>query len=256
MPQYAVDERHPRPRRSARPGPCRARVLAAALAALLMSVTAGADELKPFEASYAWDWHGMTVAVSNLKLEKGSGDTWTYSSKSEPRGLGRLLSERPKTVSVLRVTSAQVEPLSYKGDDGTGSNRRKVDVEYDWEKHRVTGVYEDTPVDLPLTPGVQDEASVQVALMVELLRGHTPERFELLDKNSVREYSYVREGEETLKTPFGDVATVVYRSHRANSPHVNRYWCAPGRGYIPIRVQQKRGDDVQWTMEIQSLRRE
>src|SRR2546421_7435468 len=40
------------------------------------------------------------------------------------------------------------------------------------------------PVDLPLTPGVQDEASVQVALMVELLRGRTPERFELLDKRS------------------------------------------------------------------------
>jgi hypothetical protein len=72
----------------------------------------------------------------------------------------------------------------------------------------------------------------------------------------VREYSYVREGEETLKTPFGEVATVIYRSHRANSPHVNRYWCAPGRGYIPIRVQQKRGDEVQWTMEIQSLSRE
>jgi len=256
VPQYAVDECRPRPRSSTRPDPGRAGVLAAALAALLMSATAGADELKPFEASYAWEWRGMTVAVSNLKLEKRSGDTWTYSSKSEPRGLGRLLSERPKTVSVLRVTSAQVEPLSYKGDDGTGSTRRKVDVEYDWEKHRVTGVYEDTPVDLPLTPGVQDEASVQVALMVELLRGHTPERFELLDKNSVREYSYVREGEETLKTPFGDVATVIYRSHRANSPHVNRYWCAPGRGYIPIRVQQKRGEDVQWTMEIQSLRRE
>lgn len=256
MPQCAVDECRPKPRSRARPGPRRARALAAALSALLMSATAGADELKPFEASYTWIWHGMTVAVSNLKLEKSSGDTWTYTSKSEPRGLGRLLSERPKTVSVLRVTGAQVEPLSYKGDDGTGSTKRKVDVEYDWEKHRVTGVYEDTPVDLRLTPGLQDESSVQIAMMVELLNGRTPEHFSLLDKNSVREYSYVREGEETLKTPFGEVATVVYRSQRANSPHVNRYWCAPEHGYVPVRVQQKRGDDVQWTMEIQSLRRE
>jgi Protein of unknown function (DUF3108) len=231
------------------------RALAAALAALLVSAPAAAEELEPFEASYVWIWHGMTVAESHLKLER-SGDTWTYSSRSEPRGLGRLLSERPKTVSVLKVTAASVEPLSYQGDDGTGSTKRKVDVRYDWEKGRVTGVYENTPVDLPLSPGVQDEASVQVALMVELLRGRAPDRFELLDKNSVREYSYVREGEETLKTPFGDVPTVIYRSQRANSPHVNRYWCAQGRGYIPMRVQQKRGDEVQWTMEIQSLRRE
>src|SRR5437660_1092170 len=218
--------------------------------------------------------HGASVHFVTAELDAGPvvlqsrvavmpGDTEaTLSARVQatehiiyPRVLG-WFAERPKTVSVLKLTAANVEPLSYKGDDGTGSTRRKVDVEYDWEKRRVTGVYEDAPVDLPLTPGVQDEASVQVALMVELLRGHTPERFELLDKNSVREYSYVREGKETLKTPFGDVPTVIYRSHRANSPHVNRYWCAPGRGYIPIRVEQKRGDDVQWTMEIRSLRRE
>src|ERR1700741_1095565 len=148
VPQRAVDERHSNPRSSARPVPCRAGALAAALPALLMSATAGADELRPFQARYTWIWHGRTVGESNLRLER-TGATWTYSSRSEPRGLGRLLSERPKTVSVLRVTSAQVEPLSYKGDDGTGSTKRKVDVEYDWEKHRITGVYENTPVDLP-----------------------------------------------------------------------------------------------------------
>jgi Protein of unknown function (DUF3108) len=225
-----------------------------ALALLAVNVAA-ADELRPFEASYAWSWHGMTVAVTHLKLEK-TGDTWTYTSRSEPRGIGNLLSQRPKTVSVLRVTNAGVQPLSYQGNDGTSSTKRTVDIKYDWDKQRITGIYEDTPVDLPLTAGVQDDSSVQVAMMVELLRGRTPERFLLLDKNSVREYRYAREGEETLKTPVGDVATVLYSSHRANSAHVNRYWCAPERGFIPMRVQQKRGDEVQWTMEIQSLKRE
>ena len=230
--------------------------LAGALAlALLLANVAAAGELKPFEASYTWIWHGMTVAVSHLKLEK-TADTWTYTSRSEPRGIGNLLSQRPKTVSVLKVSDAGVEPLSYKGDDGTSSTTHSVDVSYDWGRHRVTGVYENTPVDLPLTPGVQDDSSVQIAMMAELLQGRTPERFSLLDKNSVREYRYTREGEETLHTPIGEVATVIYRSQRVNSPHVNRYWCAPERGYIPIRVQQKRGDEVQWTMEIQSLKRE
>src|SRR5207244_10282241 len=98
--------------------------------------------------------------------------------------------------------------------------------------------------------------SAHGAQIAQRLRDQLPERYELLDKNSVREYRYVRGGKETLKTPFGDVPTVIYRSHRANSPHVNRYWCAPGRGYIPIRVEQKRGDDVQWIMEIRSLKRE
>jgi hypothetical protein len=190
-----------------------------------------------------------------VKLEQ-SGDSWTYTSKSEPRGIGKLLSQRPTTVSVLKVTDALVEPVSYKGDDGTSSTKRTVDVKYDWNQHKVTGVYEDTPVDLALTAGVQDDSSVQVAMMAELLRGRTPDRFSVLDKNSVREYRYTRDGEETLKTPFGDVATIIYRSQRANSPRFNRYWCAPDRGYIPMRVEQKRGDEVQWAMEIESVKRQ
>ncbi|HEY0766982.1 MAG TPA: DUF3108 domain-containing protein, partial [Steroidobacteraceae bacterium] len=183
-----------------------------ALLALSLAVhTAVADELKPFQASYAWIWNGMDVAVTTLRLEK-IGDTWTYTTRSEPHGIGKLLSQRPKTLSVLKVADAHVQPLSYKGDDGTRSTRHTVDVKYDWDKRRISGVYEEAPVDLPLTPGVQDDASVQVAMMVELLSGHTPERFSLLDKNAVREYRYTREGEETLKTPFGDVATAIYRS--------------------------------------------
>jgi hypothetical protein len=231
-----------------------ARVAAAALA-LFAWQGAAADELRPFEASYAWMWHGMNVAVSTLKLEK-SGDTWTYTSKSEPRGIGKVFAERPTQKSILRVTDAGTEPLSYKASDGTNSDKRAVDVKYDWDSKHLTGVYEQTKVDLPLKLGVQDDASVQVAMMVELLRGRTPDHFELLNKDSVREYRYAREGETKLKTPLGEIATIIYRSQKANSPRVTRFWCAPDRGYIPMKVEQKRGDDVEWAMEIQSLKRE
>jgi hypothetical protein len=216
---------------------------------------AGADELQPFEASYAWIWHGLNVAVSTLTLEK-TGDTWSYRSRSEPRGIGKAFAERPTQVSVLSVTNAGTQPLSYQASDGTSSTRRAIDVKYDWGHGRLTGVYEDTRVDLPLTAGVQDDGSVQVAMMVELLRGRTPDRFVLLNKNAVREYRYSREGEATLQTPLGSIATVIYRSERAGSPRVTRFWCAPDRGYVPMRVQQTRGKDVEWTMEIRSLQRE
>lgn len=216
---------------------------------------AGADELRPFEATYGWIWNGMNVAATTVKLER-TADTWTYSSKSEPRGIGKLMAQRPTTVSVVRITDAGVQPLSYHADDGTSSDKRTIELKYDWQHNRVTGVYEQTRVDLALTPAVQDDSSIQLALMVALLRGKTPERLELLDKNSVREYRYQRARSEELHTPMGQVATVVYTSQKAYSPRVNSYWCAPERGYIPMRVQQKKGDEVEWTMEIESLKRE
>jgi Protein of unknown function (DUF3108) len=233
----------------------RSRLCLALVVCLGVTNVANADELKPFEASYAWLWHGLNVAVSTLTLEK-TGDTWSYRSRSEPRGIGKAFSERPTQASVLRVTSAGTQPLSYQASDGTASTRRAIDVKYDWDHGRLTGVYEDTQVDLPLTAGVQDDASAQVAMMVELLRGRTPDRFALLNKNAVREYRYTREGEATLQTPLGSIATVIYKSTRAGSPRVTRFWCAPKRGYVPMRVQQTRGDEVEWTMEIRALKRE
>jgi hypothetical protein len=230
-------------------------ILALALAGPLASPSpALADELKPYQASYAGIWHGMTVAISQLKLEH-TGDSWTFTSRSEPRGLGRLASGvfPPLQVSVVRVSGSSVQPQSFKSSGGSAS--KNTDLKYDWQAHRITGTYEGTQVDLPLTPHVQDDGSVQLSLMVELLAGHTPETVQLIDKNSVRDYQFARDGDAKLSTPFGEVATVVYRSQKAHSPRVTRFWCAPDRGYVPMKVEQTIGQDVQWTLQIQSLTR-
>jgi Protein of unknown function (DUF3108) len=232
------------------------RQLIASMFAIAVSVSGLADELKPFQASYSWSWHGMTVAVSTLDLQH-QDDNWVYRSKSEPRGIGRVFAERPIQESVMQIADDGVRPLSYKADDGTSSTKRDANVQFDWQNNHVTGVYEDAKVDLtPIPPGIQDDLSVQIALMVELLRGHTPDKFSLLSGNSVREYRYSREGEETLTTPVGTIQTVIYRSEKQNSPRATRFWCAPSLGYIPLRVQQKRKDDVEWTMQVQSVKRE
>jgi hypothetical protein len=228
-----------------------------AVAVLLVSggSAAAADELKPYTATYNGLWHGMTVAGSTLKLEQ-TGDTWTFSSRSEGRGIGKLASGvfPPLQVSVVRVADQGVLPQSFKSSGG--DRDKSIALNYDWQTHKVTGTYESTKVDLPLSPQVQDDGSVQLALMVELLAGRTPPAVQLIDKNSVREYEFTRDGEATIKTPLGDVHTVVFKSQKKYSPRITRFWCAPDRGYIPMRVQQKKDDDVQWTMEIQSLKRE
>jgi hypothetical protein len=211
------------------------------------------EELKPFVASYAWSWHGANVAVSTLKLERGDGDTWAYSSSSEPRGLGYLYPLRPKLVSVLRITDNGVEPQSFHAEGG--GDDHNADVQFDWQALHASGVYEGVKVDMPIAAGLQDDLSVQIALMVNALRGRVPENLSMLDKNTARDYLYKREGEATIDTPFGPTATVIYSSQHPGSPRITRFWCAPAMGYLPMRVEQKRIDKVEWTMQIEKLQR-
>jgi hypothetical protein len=109
---------------------------------------------------------------------------------------------------------------------------------------------------MPLQPGTQDDLSVQIAMMVELLAGRTPDQFLMIDKNTVREYHYAREREDSIDTPLGKIDTIVYKSWKVGSPRVTRFWCAPSRGFIPMRVEQTKGDDVQWTLQVQSVKRD
>jgi len=108
---------------------------------------------------------------------------------------------------------------------------------------------------MPIKSGIQDDLSVQIELMFDLLHGKAPQNLSMIDKNTVREYRYQREGEQTIDTPFGQTATVIYSSQHPGSPRITRFWCAPSMGYLPMRVEQKRIDKVEWTMEIRTLKR-
>jgi hypothetical protein len=52
------------------------------------------------------------------------------------------------------------------------------------------------------------------------------------------------------------VDTIVFASQKAGSSRLTRFWCAPSLGYIPVRVEQTKGNDVQWTMQAQSIKRD
>jgi hypothetical protein len=198
-----------------------------------------AEALSPFVAAYDWSWHGAVVAVSTFKLERREGNTWIYSSSTEPRGLGILYPMRPRLRSVLRVTDHSVQPLNYHATDGTSANERGADVTFDWDSGRASGVYEGVPVDLALQSGLQDDLSIQIALLYALRQGRAPGNLSMIEKNSIREYSYQRQGTETVDTSLGRLDTVVYASNHPGSPRVTRFWCAPAKGYVPVRIEQK-----------------
>ena len=221
--------------------------------ALATPVTPMTRELRPYDASYSFEAHGMTAGTSSFSLRRAGADEWTFVARNDPHGLFRLFSAASLTLtSRMKVGPQGVQPLLFTAAQPDGSDQQ-AEVQFDWAAQRATGTVEGNRIDMALKPGVQDDQSVQVALIYALLGGHTPSGIALFDKDGIRDYDYARIGEETLHTPMGDVATVVYESHKAYSPRRTRFWCAPQYGYVPMRAEQKRDSEVQWTMEIRSV---
>jgi hypothetical protein len=227
------------------------------IAALLLQPVA-AQELKPFIARYAWTYRGISAGQSTLSLARRDDGRWIYSSRSVARGIFRLIAPGDITQdSVFRLDGDQVLPEHYRGDDGTPATKRDVNLTFDWHAHRVSGIYEDVPVDLPIEPGVHDDMSIQVALMTDLLRGITPMNFRLIDRNLIKNYQYSQEGSLMLQTRLGLKKVVIYRSRKVGSRSSTLFWCAPDLGYLPLKVERHDGaDKVEWAMSVQSASRE
>lgn len=226
-------------------------LLAAGAAASVDNVT-----LQPFTASYDVVYRGIDAGSTHLELKRENGDRYTYTSRSRAHGLFRLfLGNDILQTSTFSLTDAGVQPLQYRGDDGSKSISRDISYDFDWTLRRVKGVEEQQPVNIALIDDVQDPMSIQIALMYDLIRGKTPANYSLVDKKELKTYDYTNEGVARIKTVLGELDTVVYASHRQGSKRKTRMWCAPSLGFIPVQAKQTRDNKREWLMQIISLKR-
>lgn len=231
---------------------------------LCVAGAAAADEaiaanngLKPFSASYAVEWKGITAGSTTLDLADAGGGRWTYRSRIVARGIFRLAfpDDITQTSTFTLTPEGIVRPLQYRGDDGSSDKKRDVALEFDWTNSRITGTSELKPVNLALEPGTQDAMSVQIAMIRELAGGREPTKFLMIDKNEIKDYVYAREGSARIKTAIGELDTVIWASHRPNSNRVTRMWYAPSLGFLPVKAERRRGDKVEFQMTLRSLKR-
>jgi hypothetical protein len=215
----------------------------------------GAVHLRPFQARYAFYWHSMQAGTITFTLRQLAGTQWVYESVTEPRGLFNLLPGAAVHISShMQVDAEGVRPVRFEGTEGS-SKALSAELDFDWPALRVRGHMKDTPIDMALRPGVQDDLSVMISLLHSLELGAVPKGIALFDKDGIRDYDYSREGDATLSTPYGPIAAEVYRSQKRHSPRRNLYWLAPAWDDVPVRAEQRRGDDLEWRMELEALQR-
>lgn len=229
---------------------------------MLFAGGAGAVEpsttlLRPFVVVQSVQWKGLNAAVSTLTLTQNGPDRWTYSTKSEGRGLARLLLPGDITqTSQFTIVDGAARPEHFRGDDGSSDDSKDVSFDFDWVRNRVTGVAERKAVSLELRSGIQDDLTAQITTMLELARGgRLPPSFWVVDNNEFKEYLYRQEGTARLQTAVGALDTIIVSSQRKGSPRTIRTWFAPSLGYVPVKAERTRAGKLEFSMAIRSIQR-
>ena len=176
------------------------------------STAAAAKELQPYRVRYQVSYRGMSGGQIEATLRRGSHPgQWLYETRAYPNLFGRVaVSPAARERSTIYVSGSEVRPANFSFDDGSTETAKDVQLRFDWTQKRVTGTSENVPIDLPLSPGTQDTASVQAAMLVELLAGRRPAGFKILTGKSIKDYRYWSEGPATVVTPKGQFNAVVW----------------------------------------------
>lgn len=218
---------------------------------------AGTAALQPFKARYQATFRGISGGQIENGLRRGAQPgQWLYESRAYPNLLGRVaVSPQARERGVMEVTAAGVRPLTFDFSDGKSDLAKDVRFAFDWKAGRVKGEAQGKPFELPVTPGTQDTASVQAAMLVELLAGREPKGFTILTGSRLRDYRYWSEGRATVVTPFGQFDTVVWVNQRDGSDRVVKVWHAPSLGFAPVQAVQFRKGQLETQLKLVSFER-
>ena len=225
------------------------------LALLTGASAASADpvDLKPFRATYTIQWKGLTAGNLTLELQRSGADAYHYTSKSVPRGMFRMaLPDSITQATTFRIVDGHVVPAEFRGSD---EKERPVELVFDWEHKRVTGVARGNNVDLELLEGTQDPLSMQLASLRNLATGTLQTTARLVDADKIKDYELKREGTAQIETGLGTLETIIYTSKRAGGDRLTRTWVAPALGYLPVKGERFRGNKLEFTMLIESVDR-
>jgi hypothetical protein len=207
------------------------------------------SRLTQYKARYQVSYRGITGGQLESGLHPGTvPNQWVYESRAYPNLLGRIaVSPDARQRSTMEVNASGVRPLSLVFDDGSDDSAKDVRVTFDWANGRVHGNAKEKSFDLEVPTGTQDSVSVQAAMIFDLLAGHQPGSYWILNGAKLQQYRYWPEGRATVVTPYGQFDTVVWASQRDGSKRVNRVWHAPSLGFVPVQaIQYNKGrPDVQ-----------
>ena len=213
--------------------------------------------MKPYTARYQVSYRGLSGGQIEASFKPGPvPGQWLYETRAFPNIFGRLaVSPAARERSTMALSASGVQPLAFDFNDGSADTAKDVKHTFDWAALSVTGEAEGKPFTLEVTPGTQNTASVQAAMMIERLNGRMPTGFRIVTGHDLRDYRYWMEGVQQVVTPYGQVSAEVWASQRVGSNRVSKMWHAPSLGYVPVQAIQYRKGTPEVMMKLVSLQR-
>lgn len=212
------------------------------LAITAPQVTLADTVIPTFDAVYTLTSGPLTIGETTRRLYRDGDNRYVYESHSKPTGYAKLFTKSELyEKTTWTFTNGRPRPLSYSYQrTGSEKRRRNVNLEFNWEKGRVTNIINDDPWTMAVPDDVQDKLLYHLTLMHDLQNGRQITSYPIADGGKVKTYEFEFLGEETVSTKLGKYKTIKLK--QPGRKHHTLVWCAPDLHYLPIQLEHKSKD--------------
>jgi hypothetical protein len=217
----------------------------------------GAQQDTPtlFTADYTIRIKGAKIAEMTRRFSKLGSGTYQYHSETRTTGLISFFrKDLIIEISKWKLDFDNLIPIDYFYDHSGGKKDRRVNIVFDWDNNRITNSIDGLSWKMPTSPNVMDKLLYQLAIMYDLQAGKEKLHYTVADGGKTKIYNFEIIGEETIKTPLGNLETIKLERHKPNSRRKSTLWCAKALEFLPVKVENIEKDGKITVALINSLK--
>lgn len=210
----------------------------------------------PFTASYKVEKYKNIVAIMQLSLQL-KDDRYIYTSETNPKGLLDLFSNDKVFEQSILQWDAEHQQLylleyQFKRAEKPKDNQQFTMTWNAADSASCAGIYRKQPFTLTLESPAWDRLSVQLALMADLKDTNQTKdyRYNIIDGAKLSDYQFLLEAEQTIKIDQREYRTLKLKRSHESGKRTTFLWLAPELGYIPVRVEQHKKGELNFSMEL------
>ncbi len=168
-----------------------------------------------------------------------------------------IFSDKRSETSTLSIDNDKVTPHHYVYKREGTVRDKNYEWRYQFEDKTATDIKKSKVIKLDLTDGLQDKLSYHLQNRLNLINNPEQKRFVypvISTSGSVKNYTYLYDGEEELMLPYGLVKTVRLKREIPEKKRITYAWFAPELNYLLVKLYQVKAGAEQFEAQLSSIK--
>ncbi|OTG67427.1 DUF3108 domain-containing protein [Acinetobacter silvestris] len=199
-------------------------------ALLMVGFSNTALAMSPFQANYQFSYNGKNMGTATRVLSK-TGNNWTYVFSATAAAIASA-----SETSRFSFNNGQIASNSFSRTSKILIHNDTMTINFNPSTKTINTKKKDKVRSFEWKAGALDELNAELQVREDLKGSGLKSTYLIADAKGLDARRFVKQGTESIKTPFGTYNTVKVVLSHDNKAKSSTFWLAPQLDYLPVKM--------------------